>query len=76
MRSRLIWLMSSTVVNLLGESVGYVLGNEFTSEVQLDLVDVPDHQVLEVLEPEDVLVIDVLNIPKQVSKQVSNKNIF
>ena len=68
--------MSSTVVNLLGESVGYILGNEFTSEVQLDLVDVPDHQVLEVLEPEDVLVIDVLNIPKQVSNQVSNKHIF
>ena len=63
MRSSLILLMSSTVVNLLGESVGYILGNEFTSEVQLDLVDVPDHQVLEVLEPEDVLVIDVLNIP-------------
>ena len=68
--------MSSTVVNLLGESVGYILGNEFTSEVQLDLVDVPDHQVLEVLEPEDVLVIDVLNIPKQVSNQVSNTHIF
>ncbi len=36
-----------------------------TCKVQLNLVYVPRHQILEILEPQDILVINVLNIPEK-----------
>jgi hypothetical protein len=42
-----------------------VLMSLVTCKVQLNLVYVPRHQILEILEPQDVLVINVLNIPEK-----------